>query len=170
MSAFKLCSAFSLDSVYENSTFNLFRDVYCPNTNCSGKLCLHNKTFKSIGRSYYQCPQCASVCQVRNFLSEDRTNSIFFRLAKGFTFLKRVQNQFKMFLVNGDAYCPGKSCSNRKKCKSLGGYVTTPKYNYGCGKCGGWLFVHKVRVDTPLVNTVNQNFIYILILYTFSVH
>ena len=26
------------------------------------------------------------------------------------------------------------------------------------------------RVDTPLVDTVNQNFIYIVILYTFSQH
>ena len=41
-------------------------------------------------------------------------------------------------------YCPGKYCLNREKCESIGGYVTTPRSSYGCGKCGAWLFVHKV--------------------------
>ena len=30
------------------------------------------------------------------------------------------------------------------KCESLGGYVRTPRSIYDCGKCGAWLFVHKV--------------------------
>ena len=46
--------------------------------------------------------------------------------------------------VIGDVYCPGKYCSNREKCESLGGYITTPRSIYACGKCGAWLFVHKV--------------------------
>ena len=41
-------------------------------------------------------------------------------------------------------YWPGKYCLNREKCESIGGYVTTPRSIYGCGKCGAWLFVHKV--------------------------
>ena len=52
--------------------------------------------------------------------------------------LKSVQE------VIGDVYCPGKCCSNRKKCESLAGYVTTPRFIYACGKSGAWLFVHKV--------------------------
>ena len=59
---------------------------------------MHKKTFQSLGRREYQRPQCASVCQVRNIPFEDQTNSFFCRLVKGFTFLKRVQTQFKMFL------------------------------------------------------------------------
>ena len=43
-----------------------------------------------------------------------------------------------------DVHCPGKYCSIREKCASLGGYVTTPRSLYACGKCGAWLFVHKV--------------------------
>ena len=43
-----------------------------------------------------------------------------------------------------DVYCPGKYCSNREKCESLGGYVTTPRTIYGCGSCGAWFFVDKV--------------------------
>ena len=46
--------------------------------------------------------------------------------------------------VIGDVYCPGKYCLNRENCESFGGYVTTPRSIYGCGKCGAWLFVHKI--------------------------
>ena len=41
-------------------------------------------------------------------------------------------------------YCPGTYFLNREKCESVGGYVTTPRSIYGCGKCGARLFVHKV--------------------------
>ena len=41
-------------------------------------------------------------------------------------------------------YCHGEFCLNRKKCDSIGGYVTIPRSIYGCGKCGAWLLVHKV--------------------------
>ena len=41
-------------------------------------------------------------------------------------------------------YCPGEYCLNRKKCKSIGGYVTTPRSIYGCDNYGAWLFVQKV--------------------------
>ena len=39
-----------------------------------------------------------SVSQVRNISFEDQPNSFSGRLTEGFTFLKRIQNQFKMFL------------------------------------------------------------------------
>ena len=41
-------------------------------------------------------------------------------------------------------HCPGKYCFNREKCESFDGYVTLSRSIYGCGKCGAWLFVHKV--------------------------
>ena len=40
-------------------------------------------------------------------------------------------------------YCPHEYCLNREKCKSIGGYVTTPRSIYGCDNCGAWLFVQK---------------------------
>ena len=58
---------FHPDCGYDNSTIILIGDVYCPKTKCLGKLCLHQKTFKSPGISDYQGSQYASVCQVRNF-------------------------------------------------------------------------------------------------------
>ena len=81
--AITMCSAFTPDCGYDNSTIILIGDVYCPNTKCSGKLCLHKEIFQSLGRSDYQCPQCASVCQVRNILFEDQTISFFLSFGQG---------------------------------------------------------------------------------------
>ena len=131
-----------LNVEYDNSAIILSGDVSCPITKCSGRLCLHKKTFQSLGRSDYQCPQGGSVCQVRNIPFEEQTNSFFLPLGQGVNIFeespKSVQDVF------GDAYCPGKYCSNREKCEYIRGYVTTPRSVYGCGKCGAWLFVHKV--------------------------
>ena len=81
--AITMCSTFTLDCGYDNSVIILIGDVYCPNTKCFCKLCLHKKTFQSLGRSDYQCPQCASVCQVRNVPFEEQTNSFFLSLGPG---------------------------------------------------------------------------------------
>ena len=137
-----MCTAFTPDCGYDNGTFILIGDVSCPNTKCSGRLCLHKKTLQPLGRSENQCPQCGSVCQVRNIPFEDQTTSLLLSLGQGVYIFednpKSVQN------VIGDIFCPGKFCSNREKCESIGGYVTTPRSIYGCGKCGAWWFVHKV--------------------------
>ena len=82
------------------------------------------------------CARCAI------FLLKIKTNSFLLSLGQGvYIFeesLKSVQDNI------GDLHCPGKYCSNREKCASLGGYVTTPRSIYACGNCGAWLFVHKV--------------------------
>ena len=130
------------DCGYDNTTIILIGDVYCPNTKSLGKLCLHKKTFQSLGRSDYQCPQCGSVCQVRNILFEDQTNSFFLSLGPGVYNFEEIPKSYQD--VIGDVYCPGEYCLNREKCKSIGGYVTTPRSIYGCDICGAWLFVHKV--------------------------
>ena len=80
---FRAITMCSTNFAYDNSTIILIGDVYCPNTKCLGKLCLHKKTFQPLGRSDYQCPQCASVCQVRNIPFEDQTNSFFLSLGPG---------------------------------------------------------------------------------------
>ena len=92
-----MCSAFTTNCGYYNSTIILIGDVYCTNIECSGKPCLHKKTFP-LGRSDYQCPQGESVCQVRNVPFEHQTNFFSCRSAKGFSFLKGVQNRFQVLL------------------------------------------------------------------------
>ena len=86
-------------------------------------------------------PQCASVCQVRNILFEDQTNSFFFSLGQGVSIFEANPKSIQQ--VIGDVYCPGKFCLNREKCESLDGYVTNPRSIDGCGKSGARLFVHK---------------------------
>ena len=128
-----MCSAFTPDCGYDNSTTILIGDVYCPNTKCLGKFCLHKKTFQSLGRSDYQCAQCGSVCHVRTIPFEDQTNSFFLSLGQGVYIFEESPKSVRD--VFGDIYCPGKFCSNREKCVSLGGYVTTPTSFHACGKC-----------------------------------
>ena len=132
----------STDCGYDNSTIMLIGDVYCPNAKCLGKLCQHKKTFQSLGRRDYQCPQCGSVCQVRNIPFGKQTNSFFLSLGPGVYIFEESPKSIQD--VIGDVFCPGKYCLNREKGKSIGGYVTTPRSIYGGDNCGAWLFVHKV--------------------------
>ena len=134
-----MCSV--TDCGYDNITISLIGNALCPNTKCFGKICLHKKTFQSLGRSDYQCPQCPTVCQVRNVPFEDQTNSFFLSFGPGVYIFEESPKSVQD--VNGDVYCPGKYCLNREKCESIGGYVTTPRSIYGCEKCGAWLFVQK---------------------------
>ena len=101
-----MCSAINPDCGYDNSTIILVGDVYCPNTKCLGKLCLHKKTYQSLGRSDYQCPECASVFQVRNILSGEQTNSFFLSLAQGVYVFEETPKSIQDII--GDVYCPGK--------------------------------------------------------------
>ena len=137
-----MCSAFTPDCGYDDNTITLIRDVCCPNTKCLGRLCLHKKTFQSLGTSDYQCPQCGSVYQVCNLRFEHRKNSFFLSLGQRVYIFE--ENPKSVQDVIGDVYCPGKYCFNRGKCETFRGYVTTSKSIYACGKCGAWLFVHKV--------------------------
>ena len=139
---FRAITMCSTDCVYNNSTNILIGDVFCPNAKCLGKLCLHKKTFQSLGRSDYQCPHCGSVCQVRNIPFEEQINSFFLSLGQGFYIFEERPKSVQEIIE--DVYCPGKYCLDTEKCKSIGGYLTTPRSIYGCDNCGAWLFVHKV--------------------------
>ena len=68
---------------FDKSTIILIGHVYCPKTKCSCKLCVHKKSFQSLGRSDYQCPHYASVGQVRNMHFEDEKNSFFLSVGLG---------------------------------------------------------------------------------------
>ena len=111
-----MCSAFTPDCGYDNSTIILTGDVYCPNTKCLGKLCLHKKTLQSLGRSDYQSPQCASLCQVRNIPFEDQINSFFLSLGPGVYIFEESRKPYQVAI--GDGYCPGEYCLNREKRKT----------------------------------------------------
>ena len=131
--AITICSAFTPDCGYDNSIIIFIGDVYCQFTKCSGKVCLHKKNFQSLSRSDFRCLQCLSVGQVRHIPFEDQTTSFFLSLGQGVYIFEETPKSVQD--VIGDVYCPGKYCFNREKCESLGGYVTTPRSIYACGKC-----------------------------------
>ena len=84
---------------------------------------------------------CVGVSGAQYFF-EEQTNSFFLSLGQGvYVFEERPKS---IQDVIGDVYCPGKYYFNREKCESLGGQLITPRSIYGCGKCGAWLFVHKI--------------------------
>ena len=104
--------------------------------------CTERKTFQSRGRNDYQCPQCASVCQVRNILFKVPTNPFSLAFGPGVYNFEERPNSIQD--VIGHAFCPGKYCLNREKCDSFDGFVIIPRCIFDFGKCGAWLFVHKV--------------------------
>ena len=81
------------------------------------------------------CARCAK------FLLKIKQIPFSCRLVKGFTILKRAQNQFKVLLEMSIVLA---SIVPTEERESLDVYVTTPRPIYACGKCGPWLFVHKV--------------------------
>ena len=109
----------STDCAYDNSAIIIIGDVYCPNTKCLGKVCLHKKTFESLDRNDYQCPQCASVCQVCNIPFEDQTISFFLSFGAGVYIFEESVRTIQDDI--GDVFCPGKYCFNRGKCESIVG-------------------------------------------------
>ena len=125
-----------------------FGYVYYPKTKCSGKLCLHKKTLQSLGRSVYQSPQCASVCQVRKIPFEDQ-KKIFFLVAwaRGSDFWRQVFEQSPKSFSRCFWRCElsWQVLFQRKEMRIFWLFLTTPWSIYGCGKCAAWLFVHKVR-------------------------
>ena len=82
------------------------------------------------------------MCQVRKIPFDEQTNSFFLSLGQEVYIFEESAKSTQD--VIGDVYCPGEYFLNREKCKSIGGYVTTPRSIYGCDNCGAWLFVHKV--------------------------
>ena len=128
--------------------------MYCPNTNCSGKLCLHKKTFQSRGKSDYQCPDVGLCARCAIFLLKIKQIPFFVAWPRGSRFRKSPKSVQD---VIGDVYCPGKYCSNKEECEYLSGYVTTPRSIYDCGKCGAWLFVHKVPFTLQEHVTTKKN-------------
>ena len=94
-----MCSAFTPDCGYNNSTNILIGDVYCPNTKCSGRICLHKKRlFNHLGETIINVRNVGLCARCAVFILKIRESPFFCRLVKGFISLNRTQNQFKMLL------------------------------------------------------------------------
>ena len=93
-----MCSAFTPDCGYGNSTIVLIGDVYCPTTKCLGKLCLQEKLFNLLAGAIVNVRNVGLCARCAMFLLKIKQIPFSCRLVKEFTFLKRAQNQFKILL------------------------------------------------------------------------
>ena len=97
--AITMCTAFTPDCGYDNSTIILIGDVYCPNTKCLGKLCLQKKRLLNLSAEVTINARNARLyakCGI--FFLKIKGIPFSCRLVKDFTISKRTQNQFKMSL------------------------------------------------------------------------
>ena len=93
-----MCSAFTSDCGYNNSTIILIGDVYCPNTKCSGRLCLHKKLFNHLAEAIINVRNVGLCARCAIFLLKIKEITFSCRFVKEITFLKITQNQCKMLL------------------------------------------------------------------------
>ena len=93
-----MCRAFTPDCGYGNSTIILIGDVFCPNKKCLGKVCLHKKLFNLLAEAIINVRNVGLCARFAIFLLKIKKIPFSCRLVKGFTFLSRAQNQFKMLL------------------------------------------------------------------------
>ena len=63
------------------------------------------KTFQSLDRSKYKCPQCKSLCQARKVPFEQQANS-FLELGREIYILKHLQKSIEVII--GNVYLPGR--------------------------------------------------------------
>ena len=98
-----MCSAFTPDCGYDNSTNFLIGDVYCPNTNCFGKVnfTCTKRLFNLPAEAIINARNARLCVKFAIFHLKIKQNLFSCRLVLGFTFLKKIQNQFKVASLCG---------------------------------------------------------------------
>ena len=74
-----MCSTSTPDCRYDKSTIIIIGDVYCPNTKCSGKICLQKRLFNLSAeliinvRNSHLCARCAiSLLKIKQIAFSSR--------------------------------------------------------------------------------------------------
>ena len=140
--AIRMCRSSTPEYGYDNSIINVIGDVYCRNTEC------FRVSFACTKRLFNLSAEAiVNVCNARPcgrcevFLLKIKKTRFLLFPQRVYNFegcLKSIQ------YYNGNVYCPGKYYFNRNKWESLDFYETSPRFIHGCGRCGAWLFAHKV--------------------------
>ena len=145
--AITICSGFTPDCGYDNSTIILIGDVYCPNSKCSGKLCLHKQTFQSLGSRQTRLSMSATmrVCVPGAQYSFWRSNEFFF-----LSFGPSILHLWKESKMNSRFYgrfvLSWQVLFQQREMRISWWLCNNSEINYGCGKLGAWLFVQKVTL------------------------
>ena len=103
------CVARSLPDYRYDNSIELIANVYCSKTMCWKRICVHKKTFQSLGKNEYECFQCPSTFPVRKIPFEVQTNSNSLKFDYGFIFFEETQKSNRDFV--GVVYCP--TCPNQ---------------------------------------------------------
>ena len=137
----------------DNKVRETIRDVYCPT--CRNEKCVYILTKKTTG--FYDCKNCKACCHVLNILFKDQKLTIMlfgddgthcFAVKTSRDDEKEKPSPFLKYFLRQSQ--PSTSEPEPKKVESI--------------------HLWHNRVDTPLVDTVNQNFVYIIFLNVFSLH
>ena len=97
-------------------------------------------TFQFLNGGDHQCPQCASVCQVREISNEEQTKSFLLMCYHGiYTFVETKKSNQR---ISADVFGPDRDFVNRKECQTNDTHVFSQCFIYAGGKCGAWLFAH----------------------------
>ena len=104
-----ICSTFTTDSLYDNSTFSPIENVYGPNESFSEEQCIHKKTFQSLETCHYQCPQTESTIHMRCFPFEKHTFLFFLKCDQKIYFSEKTQYSIQNDI--GDVFCS--TCRNK---------------------------------------------------------
>ena len=81
-----MCSAFTPDCGYGNSTIILIGDVYCPKTKCLHKLCLYKKHFNLSAEAIINARNAHLRARCGIFLLKVKQFHIFAAWSRGLHF------------------------------------------------------------------------------------
>ena len=137
----------------DNKVQETIRDVYCPT--CRNEKCVYISTNKTT--SFYDCKKCKACCNALNiFFMDQKPTTMLFGGDGTHCFAKRrvattkKKSHLHVWIVFFTSHNQADPDLNQKRHKLFQLW-----YN---------------RADTPFVDTVIQNFIYIINFYTFSLH
>ena len=88
----------STDCAYDNSTIILIGDVYCPKAKCLGKFACPKRLFNLLAEAIINVRNVRLCARCAIFSFKIKQIPFSCRFVQGFTFLKRIQNQFKILL------------------------------------------------------------------------
>ena len=139
----------------DNKVQETIGDVLCPT--CRIEKCVYLSTNKTT--SFYDFKKCKDCCRVLNIPFEDQKLTIMLCGDDGTNCFARK--------TSGD-YQKRKTISIFEKISPpIAHNQAHPNLNQ---KRQNLSNLRHLRIDTPLVDTVNQNFIYFLFIHTFSLH
>ena len=136
-----MCGAFTPDCGYKNSTNNLIGTCIVQIQSVPGKIDCTERLFNLSAEAIinvHNVPLCARCAIVFLKIKQIPFFVVWSRGLRFWIESKTNSRWYRRYVLFGNY------CFDREKCEFLDSYVTTPRSISDCGKCGAWLFVHKI--------------------------